>query len=75
MHLDSVIRSAGLVMTTRRTHNTCRRNFELPISSPDNPQFDKFKEAARKVGCDEDEGRWEDRPRQVARQKPSEKQP
>lgn len=29
-------------------------------------QTDKFKEAARKAECDEDEGRWEERLRKVA---------
>lgn len=33
-------------------------------------QTDKFKEAARAAECDEDEGRWEERLRKVARQKP-----
>ena len=34
---------------------------------------DGFKEAARELGCDEDEGRWEERLRKVAAQKVSEK--
>lgn len=34
-------------------------------------QSDKFKEAARRAECDEDEGRWEERLRKVAKQKPS----
>jgi hypothetical protein len=34
-------------------------------------QSDKFKEAARELGCDEDESRWDDRLRKVAKQKPS----
>ncbi|HZF93703.1 MAG TPA: hypothetical protein VEZ20_02405 [Allosphingosinicella sp.] len=34
-------------------------------------QSDKFKEAARKLGCDEDEARWDERLRRVARQKPA----
>ena len=37
------------------------------------PQSDKFKEAARELGCDEDEARWEERLRKVARQRPPEK--
>jgi hypothetical protein len=32
-------------------------------------QSDKFKEAARAAECDEDEGRWEERLRKVARQR------
>jgi hypothetical protein len=27
----------------------------------DRTRSDKFKEAARELGCDEDEGRWEER--------------
>lgn len=30
-------------------------------------QSDKFKEAARELGADEDEGRWEERLRKVAK--------
>ena len=33
-------------------------------------QSDKFKDAARELGCDEDEGRWEERLRKVAKQRP-----
>ena len=33
-------------------------------------QTEKFKEAARAAECDEDEGRWEERLRQVAKRKP-----
>lgn len=33
------------------------------------PQADKFKDAAREAGCDEDETRWEERLRKVAKQK------
>lgn len=32
-------------------------------------QADKSREAARELGCDEDETRWEERLRKVARQK------
>jgi hypothetical protein len=32
-------------------------------------QADKFKEAARELGADEDEKRWEERLRKVAKQK------
>lgn len=34
-------------------------------------QLDKFKEAARELGCDEDEARWDERLRKVATQKPT----
>ena len=36
-------------------------------------QSDKFKEAARAAGCDEDEARWDERLRKVAKPKPVEK--
>ena len=40
------------------------------MTSPnEKTQSDKFKEAARAAECDEDEGRWEERLRKVARQK------
>ena len=35
-------------------------------------QSDKFKEAARDAECDEDEARWEERLRKVAKHKPAE---
>jgi hypothetical protein len=38
------------------------------------PQSDKFKEAARELEADEDEGRWEERLKKVAKAKPDEKQ-
>lgn len=37
--------------------------------STDKSQSDKFKDAARELGCDEDEARWEERLRKVARPK------
>ena len=33
-------------------------------------QSDKFKDAARELGCDEDEARWDQQLRKVAAQKP-----
>jgi hypothetical protein len=36
-------------------------------------QADKFKEAARALECDEDEARWDDRLRKLAKHKPVEK--
>jgi hypothetical protein len=41
----------------------------------DKSQSDKFKEAARELGCDEDEARWDERLRKVAKQKPVEEKP
>lgn len=34
------------------------------------PQSDKFKEAARELGADEDEARWKERLKKVAQRKP-----
>ena len=36
------------------------------------PQLDKFKDAARELECDEDEARWDERLRKVAKPKPTE---
>jgi hypothetical protein len=33
-------------------------------------QSDKFKDTARELGCDEDEGPWDERLRKVAKPKP-----
>ncbi|MGD9472710.1 MAG: hypothetical protein AB7G24_07675 [Novosphingobium sp.] len=33
-------------------------------------QLDKFKEAAREIGADEDEARWDERLKKVAKGKP-----
>ena len=38
-------------------------------------QSDKFKDAARDLECDEDEARWEERLRKVAKQKPEPEKP
>lgn len=35
------------------------------------PQSEKFKDAAREQGADEDEKRWEERLRKVAKAKPT----
>lgn len=37
--------------------------------SNEKPQSEKFKEAAREHGADEDEARWEERLKKVAKQK------
>lgn len=44
----------------------------MSSKTPGSTQSDKFKEAARQLGCDEDEARWDERLRKVARQKPLE---
>lgn len=41
------------------------------MDKPSQSQADKFKEAARDLDCDEDEARWDERLRKVARQKPA----
>ncbi len=38
----------------------------------DKTQSDKFKDTARELECDEDEARWEDRLKKVAKEKPEE---
>lgn len=38
-------------------------------------QSDKFKDAAREIGADEDEARWDDRLRKVVRHKPAPEKP
>lgn len=43
------------------------------MSEDKRPQAEKFKEAARELGCDEDEARWEEQLRKVAWPKASEK--
>ena len=37
-----------------------------PMAKDDNPQLDKFKEAARELEADEDEKRWDERLKKVA---------
>ena len=38
-------------------------------------QSDKFKATARELECDEDEARWDERLKKVARQKPAPEKP
>ena len=45
------------------------------MDTPVPNQSDKFKEAARELGCDEDEARWDDRLRKIAAQRPKEPPP
>lgn len=42
----------------------------LPMPEPKKTQADKFKEAAREHGADEDEARWEERLRKIATRNP-----
>lgn len=39
-------------------------------ATPEQKQIDRFKDAAREIGADEDEARWEDRLRKVVKHKP-----
>ena len=41
------------------------------MSLSENPQLDKFKQAARDLECDEDEARWDATLKKVAKQKPA----
>lgn len=45
------------------------------MDQPEPTQSDKFKEAARALECDEDEGRWDDRLRKIVKTKPGEQCP
>ncbi|HUP67357.1 MAG TPA: hypothetical protein VM145_03995 [Sphingomicrobium sp.] len=40
------------------------------MNSNPTPQSDKFKEAGRELEADENETRWEERPKKVAKAKP-----
>lgn len=40
-----------------------------------NSQTEEFKKLARELECDENEARWEERLRKVAKAKPEEKKP
>lgn len=41
----------------------------------DSAQHDRFREAARDLECDQDEGRWNERLKKVAQQKPVPEKP
>ena len=41
-------------------------------NQPDKPQLDKFKEAARDLECDDDDLRFKERLRRLAKTKPKE---
>lgn len=45
------------------------------MTTKDQSQFDKFKDAAREAECDEDEGRWDERLAKFAKQKPPQDKP
>lgn len=42
----------------------------MTLDKKSKAQSDKFKEAARELECDEDEVRWDDRLKKVAKGKP-----
>jgi hypothetical protein len=42
------------------------------MDTPEPNQSDKFKAAARELGCDEDEAAWDERLKKIAQQKPKE---
>ena len=39
------------------------------------PQIDKFKQVARNLGADEDEARWDERLKKLAKAKPAPEKP
>ncbi len=43
------------------------------MTSKAKSQLDKFKEAARELGADDDEGRFEERLKKLVKQKPDDK--
>lgn len=45
------------------------------MSDKPKPQIDKFKDAARELECDEDEARWDERLKKVAKGKPEPEKP
>lgn len=46
------------------------------MTAPDKrPQLEKFKDAAREAECDEDESRWDERLKKVAKAKPVPEKP
>lgn len=45
------------------------------MTDPAPTQIDKFKEAAREIGADEDETRWDDRLKKVVKVKPKPEKP
>lgn len=40
------------------------------MTTKDQSQSDKFKDAAREAECDEDEARWSERLKKIAKQQP-----
>ena len=44
------------------------------LSADDSEQAKRFKEAARAAECDEDEARWQERLKAIAKQKPKDAQ-
>ena len=47
----------------------------MAIQQDGKTQSDKFKDAARELGADEDEKRWEERLRKIAKAKPQPEKP
>lgn len=41
------------------------------MDTPPQSQAEKFKQAARELECDEDEARWDERLKKIAKQKPA----
>ena len=67
--IEEVMRAIRLGTRTTKRPETC-----YDSRMDDQPsQTDKFRDAAKQLGCDEDEARWDERLRKVAKQKPVEK--
>lgn len=45
------------------------------MTEPKRPQLEKFKQTAREHGADEDEARWDDRLKKLAKVKPAPEEP
>jgi hypothetical protein len=45
------------------------------MTQPQNPQLDRFREAARAAECDEDEARWQELLKRVVKHKPVPERP
>lgn len=63
-------RPSGSTPDTSTEYSVCYRE-RVDIVTDKRSQSDKFKEAARELEADEDEKRWEERLKKIARQKPS----
>ena len=69
-------RPSGRPFSVDNIINRAKVWYPSGMTKPDTrTQREKFEEAARELECDEDEARWDERLKKVARQKPAEKAP